>query len=250
MEYEKFIVSLYHDGKDLLQSEMILSVEKRSQKSQVTIENCVYKNGVLFIYVNKKYYIAFIDICKTIIFNEQFSCENDYLFCLYINGERYVGEKGKQDNKNKILENIDKKYKEMKENVYYDVMDKNQVVDRVIQKVFSNQSELYFNIFKSYLSKLFSTFKRSEELEHFFKNSKFIKSTSGGEDTYAGIIYKNNRPYVLAFGFGSNDIFKNVDRRYIRILVEGDNHYKVFLCLRKASDGEILYKYDNLTYWF
>ena len=243
MEYEKFIVSLY-EAKSKTQSGVFLYVEKRADKSTLSIKNSPSDYGFVFVYFNGK--CIFVPVNKKLSFNfdEEFSDNNDYLFCFYCESKKYFGKKGNIKEEKKILSAIENKYQTVKNLSISELeFDKNNVIDDLMQKMFGLESELYFKLAKAKLSNIFACFERCEMLEEKFKNSKFVKSENGIENSFAGIIYKRNKPFAIAVGFAGNEDEIFADERYNFYSINTVCGNKgIFLSFRRASDGDIVKK--------
>ena len=241
MEYERFIVSLYKRDEKTVQSGVFLYVEKNGAVSRVTIKNCPSQSGVLFVYFNKKCIQVSFSGNFTFNFNEEFSQQNDYLFYLCYGENRCVGQVGNIGDKKKVLAAIERQYQKIRNVTQLNgEIDKNEIVDNIIYKVFSRTSDLYFQLSKNQLAQLFATFKRCDDLENMIKFSKFIQSSDDYDKSYVGIVYKKNTPYAIAVGFCCDKFHFIADGRFKFLPFEDNQEEGIYLSFRRASDGDLI----------
>ena len=247
MEYDKFLVSLYESGGHNSLPSLFIEVFKQSDRCVLKLNLFKEKQGWLFVYLEKNCLCVDLKKAREFIFNADFFNQNEYLFVIRSLNKMYVGERGKVSAKEKKIEGINKKYNELLEKKKeQEKVDKNQIVDDIVQKMFSDQSFMFFEQTKKQLNSLFSTSKRAKELEEKIAFSKFAKSYSGGETHYAGVVYKNNQVYAIGVGQKENlDDLKLVSGnsyQFFDSMSQGKNEdYGVFMMFRRASDGDVVF---------
>ncbi|MBQ7453212.1 MAG: hypothetical protein IJS68_02970 [Clostridia bacterium] len=98
----------------------------------------------------------------------------------------------------------------------------------------------YFRKKRSLLVELFSNAEKDVGLEMAFENSKWVKFRIDGDDLVAGIIYKNNKPAIICFGFKdktqNKKVLKTTHNRYFFVSCGKNSGY--YINMRNADDGK------------
>ncbi len=248
MEYEQFIVSLYKEGELSCQSGMFICAQKRADKTIITLDNARKDAQYLFIHFKTKCILIKIDNKSTFLLDHEFTKQESYLFCLYCEGEKFIGIYNNVGKLGKILKAIDQQYLKLKNERQF-VINKNKVTDDLVYKLFNVvRNDTFFDQIKDNLIHLFSVFSRNKDLENMFKCSKFIECKNGDENSYLGIIYRDNKPFLLAVGCEKPEAIVPADVGqycYITSQTFQNGQQGVFLSFRRASDGELYFE-ENL----
>lgn len=247
MEYEKFIVSLYKDGEISAQSGIFICIEKRADKSILTLNNSGENAQYLFIHFDNKYIMIKIDDRNSFNFGYKFDKQKEYVFCLYFDNTRYVGIHNKKGNYDKILETMNNQYIALKTKSIF--VDKNSITDELILKLFDRKENfLFFDQIKDKLIYLFSAFGRNKPLEDIVKYSKFVEFKNTEGNSFLGIVYKMNKPFLLAVGYENLNDDVDIDiTEYHHVTTKDElgQFHDIFLTFRRASDGDLYFE-ENL----
>lgn len=245
MQYDKFLISLYQHGGFIPQ--LFVVFNKRAGDVVIKVEQGVFKKGWLYVFSDNK--ISSVEIVRMgqeSVLHKEFKFESDYYLAYFTNDKFFVGCKGNIKNKEKVLI----KFKEMqneKIKAYKNtdvLLDKNHIVDLLIKKMFGRVNICFFEQTKNQLFCIFKNSSRYEELEKIIPFSKFIKTGMDGDESYIGIVYKNNIPYALGIGRKVDDEHYPIDGNEYQFFYNkadvgaGKVKNGYLLCFRRASDGD------------
>lgn len=243
MQYEKKLVSLYDDLSFSKLPVSFIEVEKMPGCCQLSLNLFKDKSGWLFVVVKNKCFVRKISSKKEFVFERDLFEENDCLFV--VRNEKYslFGKVGEIQNIKEKVEKIEKKFRELdsEENVKNST-DKNEIVDWIVEKMFSFQENLFFLQIKKQLEIAFMTHKRSEFLENKIHSSKFVQIGCGDDVFFAGVVYRKNQPYAISVGH--EDAFLNFEKtcgEFQCFCSENNSDQCIFLVFRRASDADVCF---------
>jgi len=235
VEYNKFLVSLY--SKDSSCPKMFIVVNKRNNNIFVSLKQSRFKGGILIFYNNKNFVW-----CEVKSNNDVFSLDLGFYekFCVcFYSDEMYFGKKGNIKVSIDLLDKFDNVLKKITLNIQIkkeQEFDKHMSIDLIIEKIFNDSNIDYYLNMQKVLEFLFSNGERVGWLENEIPQSKFVVVGNCYCEFCVGIIYKNNKPNLIAVGCKVDDCGKVIDgKKYLK-------HKKDLweFTFRRASDGDIL----------
>lgn len=243
MQYEKKLVSLYDNLSFSKLPVCFITLDKNPESCRLTLSLFKDSDGWLFVFVKNKCFVRKILMSKEFVFERNVFDGNDCFFVVRSEKCSLFGKIGEVQNIEAKVVKVEKKFHELKmrESVKSST-DKNQIVDWVIEKMFSFQEKTFFWQTKNQLEVAFMTHHRSEFLEKKIQSSKFVEMGDENDKFFAGVVYRKNQPYAISVGHKEKiSEFEKTCGEFQCFCLEDKPEYAVFLVFRRASDADVCF---------